>query len=234
MFRTWAVRLAGHRVDRVGEVLPGAADAADVGLAAELALGADLARDARHLGGEGIELIDHRVDRVGQALVLALERPAVDLRRHPLREIASGDRVEDAADLQHRGGQVENELVDRRLVARPASGRPDRHPVTDPALAPDRTADPSELLGGALVQLGDVVERLGNGAIDASLAFRQADPKVAVPQGSERGEKRRRIQAVRLLVGVGVGREVAVLESDRTHVIAAPWVGSNVRAASPG
>src|SRR5207244_2983554 len=37
----------GHRVDVVGEVLPRAVDAFDVGLAAELALGSDLLRDAR-------------------------------------------------------------------------------------------------------------------------------------------------------------------------------------------
>ena len=34
------------------------------GLAAELAFGADLARDAGHLRGEAVELIDHRVDGV--------------------------------------------------------------------------------------------------------------------------------------------------------------------------
>ncbi len=62
MLRTWAVRLRGHRVDVVGQVLPGAGDAAHLGLAAELALGADLARDARHFAGERVELIDHRVD----------------------------------------------------------------------------------------------------------------------------------------------------------------------------
>ena len=40
------------------------ADALDLGLAAELAVGADLARDARDLVGERRELVDHRVDRV--------------------------------------------------------------------------------------------------------------------------------------------------------------------------
>ena len=35
-----------HRVDVVGQVLPGAGDARHLGLAAELAFGADLARDA--------------------------------------------------------------------------------------------------------------------------------------------------------------------------------------------
>ena len=139
----------------------------DVGLAAELAFGADLARDPGHLRGEGVELVDHRVDRVGQALVLALEGLAVDLRGHPLREIAAGHGVENAADFEHRGGQIEDQLVDRGLVARPAPGRPDRDPLADPALATDRAADASELLGAALVQLGDVVERLGDGARDA-------------------------------------------------------------------
>ena len=53
---------------------PGAADALDLGLAAEPAFGADLARDARHLGGERGELVDHRVDRVLQLEDLALAR----------------------------------------------------------------------------------------------------------------------------------------------------------------
>ena len=37
----------GHEVDGVGEVLPGAGDAGDPGLTAELPFGADLARDTR-------------------------------------------------------------------------------------------------------------------------------------------------------------------------------------------
>ena len=46
MLRTCAGQVAGHLVDVVGEVLPGAGDAGHLRLAAELALGADLARDA--------------------------------------------------------------------------------------------------------------------------------------------------------------------------------------------
>ncbi len=45
-------QVGGHRVDAVGEVLPRAGDAAHLGLAAQLAFGADLARDARDLAGE--------------------------------------------------------------------------------------------------------------------------------------------------------------------------------------
>ena len=66
MLRTWLVRLPAIDVDGVGEVLPRSADALDLRLTAELAFGADLARDARHLGGERVELVDHRVDRVLQ------------------------------------------------------------------------------------------------------------------------------------------------------------------------
>ena len=45
-------QVAGHEVDVVGEVLPDAGDARHLGLAAQLALGADLLRDARDLRGE--------------------------------------------------------------------------------------------------------------------------------------------------------------------------------------
>src|SRR5207302_1007494 len=52
-----------HRVDVVRERLPRPRDTGHLGLPAELALGADLARDARHLVGERAELVDHRVHR---------------------------------------------------------------------------------------------------------------------------------------------------------------------------
>ena len=48
MLRTWPVRLPAMRVDAVGQVLPDARHALDLGLAAELPLGADLAGDAGH------------------------------------------------------------------------------------------------------------------------------------------------------------------------------------------
>src|SRR5439155_22677598 len=71
-----AGQVAGHVVDAVGQVLPGAGDALDLGLAAEPAFGADLARDARHFAGEGVELIDHRVDGL-----LQLQNLAADVNR---------------------------------------------------------------------------------------------------------------------------------------------------------
>ncbi len=113
MLRTCAGQVAGHRVDAVGQVLPGAGDALHLGLAAELAFGADLARDARHLGGERAELIDHRVDRLGGAQELALQRLAVDLERHRLRKVALRHRADDARGLARRVDQVVDQRVDR-------------------------------------------------------------------------------------------------------------------------
>ena len=57
-----AGEVVGHGVHVVGEILPGAGHARHLRLAAELAVGADLARHAADFAGEGVELIDHRVD----------------------------------------------------------------------------------------------------------------------------------------------------------------------------
>ena len=110
MLRTWAGQVAGHGVDGVGQVLPGAGDALDLGLAAELALGADFAGHAGHLRGEGAELIHHRIDGLGGAEELALERPIADLQGHGLRQVALGDGADDARRL---AGGV-HEVADQR------------------------------------------------------------------------------------------------------------------------
>ena len=96
-----------HRVDRVGQVLPGAGDAANLGLAAELAFGAHLARHARHLGGKRVELVDHRVDRV-----LQLEDLAADVDGDLLGQVAVGDGRGDLGDVAHLAGQVRGHEVD--------------------------------------------------------------------------------------------------------------------------
>ena len=107
MLRTCAGQVAGHRIDVVGEVLPGAGDAGHQRLAAELALGADLARDAAHLRGEGVELIDHRVDGV-----LQLEDLAFDVDRDLAREVAARDGRRDVGDVADLAGQVRGHRVD--------------------------------------------------------------------------------------------------------------------------
>ena len=102
-----ARQVRGHRVDRVGQILPGAGDPFHLGLPAELAFGADLARDARHLAGERVELIDHRVDRI-----LQLEDLARDVHRDLLGQVAIGDRGRDGGDVAHLIGQVRGHRVD--------------------------------------------------------------------------------------------------------------------------
>jgi hypothetical protein len=107
-----------HVVDVLGQVLPGAGDAADVGLAAELAFRADLLGDARHFGGEGRELVDHRVDGV-----LELEDLAARLDRDLLVQVARRDRGGHARDVAHLVGEVGRHEVD--VLGQPAPGAAD-------------------------------------------------------------------------------------------------------------
>ena len=88
--------VGGHDVDVVGEILPGAGDAGDAGLAAELAFGADLARHARHFGREGVQLIHHRVDGV-----LQLENFAFHVDGDLARQVAARDGGRDLGDVAH-------------------------------------------------------------------------------------------------------------------------------------
>src|SRR5581483_9268654 len=96
-----AGQVAGHEVHVVGEVLPDAAYALDLGLAAELALGAHLAGDARHLVGERVELVDHRVDGV-----LELEDLAADVDGDLLGEVTLLNGGRDLGDVADLAGQV--------------------------------------------------------------------------------------------------------------------------------
>src|SRR4029450_1500085 len=94
-------QVGGHEVHGVGEVLPGAGDAGDLRLTAELALGADFARHARHFAGKGVELVDHRVDGVLQFEDFALHVDR-DLARQVATRHTSGD-FGDVADLRGEG-----------------------------------------------------------------------------------------------------------------------------------
>ena len=143
MLRTWPVRFDGHPVDVVGQVLPRAADAGHDGLAAQLAFGADLARDARDLGGEAAELIDHRVDGV-----LQLEHLALHVDRDLLREVAVGDRGGDERDVADLVGEVAGHPVD--VVGQVAPGAADAGHVrlaAQLAFAADLARDARDLGG---------------------------------------------------------------------------------------
>src|SRR5205085_1437783 len=91
-----AGEVAGHGVDAVGEVLPGAGHAFDVGLAAQLAFGADFASHACHFGGERAQLVHHRIDGVFQ-----LQDFALHIDGNLAGKVAVGDSGGHGGDVAH-------------------------------------------------------------------------------------------------------------------------------------
>ena len=114
-------QVRGHRVHALGQVLPHARHARDLRLAAELALGADLARDARHLRGEDAELLDHRVDDGGRLQELALQRPPFHVEADGLQQVALRDGFDSPGQLGGRPEQVVDQRIDRPLPSRPSA-----------------------------------------------------------------------------------------------------------------
>src|SRR5262249_55607691 len=94
-------------VDVVGQVPPDAGHTADLGPAAQVPFGADLAGDAGDLIGEGGQLIDHRVDRR-----LELEDLALRVDGDLLGQVAVGHRRGDLGDVADLRGQVVCHEVD--------------------------------------------------------------------------------------------------------------------------
>src|SRR5207248_1481027 len=174
-----ARQVAGHEVDVVGQVLPDAADAPDLGLTAQLALGAHLARHAGHLAREGVELADHRVDGPRRVEELAVERPSIDLERHGLRQVAIGDGADDARDLGVRPGQVFGQVVDSLERGGPRAGAPTRCDTPDRTFVTDLAAETADLALQTLVRLDDRVEGGGDLAGGARPLGRHAGGKIA-------------------------------------------------------
>ena len=112
-----AGEVAGHEVDVVGEVLPGAGHAGHLGLAAELAVGADFAGDAGDFAGEGVELIDHGVDGV-----LEFQDFALHVDGDLARQVAAGHGGGDFGDVADLGGEVAGHGVDGVGEVLPGAG----------------------------------------------------------------------------------------------------------------
>ena len=102
-----AGQVAGHGVDGIGEIFPGAGDAAHFGLSAEIAFGTDFARHTGDFRGERVELIHHRVDGV-----LELENFALHVDGDLAGKIAVGDGGGDFGDVADLSGEVAGHGVD--------------------------------------------------------------------------------------------------------------------------
>src|SRR5580700_8709044 len=148
-------QIVRHEVDVVGQVLPHAGDAADVGLAAEPAFGADLAGYPGDFVGERRQLVDHGVDGG-----LQLEDLAPGVNVDLLGQVAGGDRGGDLGDVADLAGEVVRHDVDVVGEVFPDPGHAaDVGLAAEPAFGADLAGYPGDLVGerGQLVDHG--VER---------------------------------------------------------------------------
>ena len=99
--------IGSHRVDVVGEVLPGTSNPGHDGLSAQFPFGSDLARDAGHFRSEGIQLVYHRIDGF-----LQLKDFPFHIHGDLARQVASRDRRGDVGDIAHLRGEVVCHRVD--------------------------------------------------------------------------------------------------------------------------
>jgi hypothetical protein len=102
-----AGQVAGHGIHAVSQVFPGAGDAPHIGLAAELAFGADFAGHPRDLRGERTELVHHGVD--GD---LQLQDFPFDIDRDLLGEVPGCHRRGHGRDIAHLAGQIARHGID--------------------------------------------------------------------------------------------------------------------------
>ena len=182
--------IAGHLVDTFGQLLPHAADSADLGLAAQLAFGADLARHPSHFRSENAELFDHSIDDPGTAKEFALQRPPVHLQCHRLGQVAFCDGADGASDFGGRPNQVVDERVDRIHFVRPTPGRAGhRQALFELAFLSDSAADPRGFSAQPLIEVSNLVEGVGDLARDAGPVGRQPHAKIAGFVGEQGGKQ---------------------------------------------
>ena len=149
--RTWLVRFAASWLTLSVRSFQTPADLLGLRLAAQPALDSHLACDARHLPGEGVELVDHRVDRV-----LELQELTLDVDRDLLAQVAVGHGGGHLGDVSHLPGQVAGHQVHVVGQVLPDAADLDRHGcgLTELALGPHLAGYAREL-GYEAVELVD-------------------------------------------------------------------------------
>ena len=176
-----AGQVAGHGVDRVGEIFPGASHAGDLRLASELAVGPDFASDARHFRGEDAQLLNHGVDDLRGPEEFTFERAAVDVEADGLRQVSLRDGGDGASDFGGGPEKVVDERVDGdfNVAPGPARFRKAGALASFPLFADD-LSDTLQVLCYVLVGGDNVVERVGDFSRQAGPRARQAHAKIAV------------------------------------------------------
>ena len=187
--------------------------ALDLGLAAQLAFGAHLARHARHLGGEGAELSTivltvRAVRRNSPCSGRPSTSRAIVWERSPLatapmtRAVSlvgctrSLDEAVDALDARGPG----------------AAGAAQRHALVDLAFLPHGPAEAVQLQVGPLDHGHDVVERVGDLARRTRPGLREADGEVPFLDRDQGGQHLALVEAVqRLALSSAVALERAAL-----------------------
>ena len=198
-------QVARHLVHGFRQFLPDAGYAFHLRLAAELAFGADLARHARHLGGEYGELIDHGIDQLGRAQELALERAAVHFEFHGLPQVAFRHGPDGAGDIRRGPHQIVDKGIDGLDLDRPfAHGAGERHALLEAALLADRRPQPLGFLGDAVLVAHGVIEGLGDAPIDAIPIRGKPHGKIAIAERHHRRQKLPRTRICRTFLGPAV------------------------------
>ncbi len=184
-----------HRVDGIREILPRTRHSTHPRLAAELALGTDLAGHPRHLVGERRQLVHEPVDRAPHLEELAaqrMRRPVGPLRAqiHPLFEIALGHRREHPPHLRHRPHQI----VDQRVGGVDGRGPgpltgPDLQPLREFALTPHHTPYARQLTRQLEIPVRHFIEHGGDLGHHPVARDRHTLPEVAIAHRRQRRQQ---------------------------------------------
>src|SRR6185503_7813493 len=110
-------QIAGHRVDRIGEVFPRAGHTFDVRLAAEFSFGGDFAGAAGDFRSKRTELVDHGIDSVFQ-----FQDFTFDIHGDGLGKVSIGDGGGDGSDVTDLGRQVAGHEIHRISQIFPGTG----------------------------------------------------------------------------------------------------------------
>ena len=109
--------VCSHHVYVVGKIFPGSSNARDQCLSTQFAFGTDIARHARNLACERVQLVHHRVDGV-----LQFQNFTFHIDRDLARQVAFRNRRRHLGDVANLSGQVPGHRVYGIRKVFPSSG----------------------------------------------------------------------------------------------------------------